>query len=166
MKRTPKHAPPAVIANIHRFGQILQALGTLGNAASGAASTIEFSGAAQTGNEQIDTKGDVKIVAGVPAVAVSGTLSVNGPRGYQTVLAEPNAGVGKYVSVGSSWVADPDGHQHLQGGNISVGVSTPTLPVSVAASPGTLSRMIDAVQTYFGFAPKPNWQVTITPPDL
>jgi hypothetical protein len=125
---------------MHNYGSLLAAAGTLGNAAKDVSDATKVSSTLQTGNEQIDTNGTPSVVAGVPALAVTATVTLNGASGDQKTLAQPSAGLGKNLSFGTDVVQEPNGDIHTQGGSVSVGLTTPNpFPFSVAVpfAPGT-----------------------------
>jgi RHS repeat-associated protein len=158
-QKPAENPPPSAnttVANIYKYGQLLSALGALGNAAQSVASSTDITGSIQSGNIQQDTHGDTTLVAGTPAYSANVNVSVNGPKPDQQVIAQPAVGLGKYVQVGTSVVQDSNGNVHTQGGNVSVGVSTPTFPVTVAVPPSIFQRVQSAVEKYFGIEPKFN----------
>jgi RHS repeat-associated protein len=94
-------------------------------------SNCHLSTSVQHGVTQVDNEGNVSVVA-PPAVGVSGTLNINGPKPGQTVVAEPMIGVGKFGQVGTDFVQDSSGHFSFQGFIIGVGAGWPPSPASVS----------------------------------
>ena len=77
----------------------------------------------------------------------SQTNAYNGKYGAATKDAPPaqqavddtSIGIGKYVSVGTHKVEEPGGEgMHTQGATVSIGLSTPTFPLSVSKPTGNV----------------------------
>jgi RHS repeat-associated protein len=144
--QTPAPDPNTVVAAIHRFGDYLAALGAVGNAAASVKDATVVTKARQVGNIQTDDKGNSSVVP-VPALAATVTVTVNGAHAGQELLAQPSIALGKYAAVGTDLVKDSNGKIHTQGGSLSLGISTPTLPLGVAIP----------------IKPADNWKVTVEP---
>jgi len=156
---TPPPNANTIVAAIYRFGGLLGALGALGNGAEAAKNATDVTVSGQVGNAQVDSHGESSVVP-VPAIAVNVNINVNGARPDQTLVQQPAVGVGKFVQLSTNQVRDANGAVHLQGGGLSIGLSTPTVPVSTAVPTGNvnnpkspISRFIEAVKSFISPSP-------------
>jgi RHS repeat-associated protein len=120
------------LAAVQRAAAVLQSLAnTVNKAVDAAKNAVQVSAAVQGGNAQVDTNGKVSAVGNVPGIGVTGTVNINGASGDQKLIAQPSVSASKLVSVGTDVVQESNGDVHAQGVSVSLGLSTPQLPVSV-----------------------------------
>ncbi len=147
---SPVPTAGTTVANIHKFGQFLTGLGAVGNAVQSVADGTKVSAAVQVVNVQVDSNGKPSATSNT-ALAVTATVNVNGASGDQKLLAQPQVGLSKLVAVSSDLVEEPNGSTHFQGGAVTVGLSTPTLPVTVTVplpvNPQSTTRADPVIQT-------------------
>jgi RHS repeat-associated protein len=149
-KSTPAPDANTSVANIYRYGNFMAAAGGIGNFAAAAANVTSVAPSYQVGGVQYNNSGPTSFNP-APAVALDMNLIVNPPGPGQTIVVSPGLNLSNYLAISTSIVQNPDQSISLQGGTLTVGISTPTLPT------GTMS-----VSYPLPTGPE-NWQVTVQP---
>jgi RHS repeat-associated protein len=121
-----------IFSYIHKLSGLEMAIVSVGNNAQHVSDLTKVSASGQLGNMGIDTNGQASIIVGVPALAASTVVDINGPGADQVIIAQPSTPAGGVLGFGSDFVEDPNGQQHFQGFNFSLGLSTPNPFPSVA----------------------------------
>jgi len=124
--------------------------------ASTCGNQCHLSAAAQHGFLQVDTDKNVSVVA-LPAVAVSATLTVDPSKPDQQVLATPSVGVGKWASIGTDIVKNPDGTVRPQGVQVGGGGSFPPYPANVTTPIDNLKPAGNNWQMLIPMPPTPDF---------
>jgi RHS repeat-associated protein len=99
-------------------------------------SQCHLAASAQHGFLQYDSDGNASAVL-LPAVAANVTLTVSPSQPDQHVVATPSIGIGKWASVGTDIVKNPDGSVLPQGFQVGGGGSFPPYPFNVTTPLGT-----------------------------
>jgi RHS repeat-associated protein len=114
-------------------------------------SQCHLAASAQHGFLQYDSDGNASAVL-LPAVAANVTLTVSPSQPDQHVVATPSIGIGKWASVGTDIVKNPDGSVLPQGFQVGGGGSFPPYPFNVTTPLDNLKPQGD------------NWQMLVPQP--